>query len=256
MTPKPTYDLEDARKQWSSPPFDDVGYIPSNTYLSKTKDEILQFVKQFEETRYNLNGWRNTDNKWRAYLGLDDTKNKHVLDYGSGLGIESLQFLKSGNKVSIADISKDNLDAAEHIIKNCGFEIENKIFIKEESPFFETEKIDVFYSNDVLNHTPQIREILQRVHEILKDDGEVRLMLYSDKAWTLNTKSDLPDITEDVATNIHFEKFVKSMDGVGKYADWYNKEKIEYITRGLFVVNFYEYICTNDIYCVAKLTKR
>lgn len=255
------YNFDNQVFEWSSPPVDDIGYIPSKEILNKSKKYIKKFVSDFENTRYSLSGWRNKENKWREYLGLDNTYGKNIIDFGCGYGIESLQFLKNGNKVSIADISEDNLNAVEKIINTMGYDIYKKIKVYNDYPFFEyDEKIDIFYSNGVLHHTPKIAEILQRVSEILKREGEIRLMLYSEKSYLLYADSILPPIEEDIRQSKYFDKFVKAMDNVGNYADWYSKGKIEYlltrinkdIENKLRLVS-YKYICNNDRYCVVVL---
>lgn len=252
--------------EWSNPPVDDIGYIPSNDIFYKSEEYIKKFVSDFENTRYSLSGWRNKENKWREYLGLDNTYNKNIIDFGCGYGIEALQFLKKGNKVSIADISENNLNAAEKIIKTMGYNVNNKIKVSNEYPFFEyNEKIDIFYSNGVLHHTPKIAEILSRASEILKEEGEIRLMLYSDKSYTILADSKLPRIEDDIRKSKYFNKFVRAMDGVGAYADWYNKDKVEYIINKVNKINesnkmdkrirldSYKYICDADKYCVVIL---
>lgn len=256
-----SYNFQKQIAEWSSPPVDDIGYIPSKEILNKSKKIIKEFVREFENTRYSLSGWRNKGNKWRKYLGLDDTYGKNIIDFGCGYGIEALQFLKNGNKVSIADISEDNLNASEKIIKTMGYNIFNKIKVSNEFPFFEYNgKIDIFYSNGVLHHTPKIAEILSRVSKILKEDGEIRLMLYSEKAYTIYADSKLPPIEEDIRESKYFDKFVKAMDNVGSYADWYSEDKIKYLldkinkmSENQLKLVSYKYICDNDRYCVVIL---
>ena len=258
------YDFNKAINGWSNPPVDDIGYLPSKEILNKDYNYIKEFVNKFENTRYSLDGWRNENNKWRDYLGLDNTNNKHIIDFGCGYGIEALQFLKKGNKVSIADISQDNLNAAEKIINVMGYKIEQKILVSNDYPFFSSNKVDIFYSNGVLHHTPKIIEILSRATDILNDNGEIRLMLYSDKAWTIKTNSKLPSIYEDVRLNENFNLFVKRMDGVGKYANWFNEEKIQYliskineklVNKTKLILDSYKYICKEDIYCVVIIKR-
>ena len=48
------------------------------------------------------------------------------------------------------DISEDNLNAAEKIIKTMGYNIDKKIKVSNDYPSFEYDgKIDIFYSNGV-----------------------------------------------------------------------------------------------------------
>jgi 2-polyprenyl-3-methyl-5-hydroxy-6-metoxy-1,4-benzoquinol methylase len=199
----------------------------------------MDLVKNFEHVRYT--GWRNYGNLWREKLGLDSTHEKHVLDFGCGVGIEALQFAKAGNSVSLYDISKSNIELATRILWLHGYSpktvMTSNMPVPDLSPFGE---IDVFYANGVLHHTPAIREILEQAHNVLSKDGEVRLMLYSDVAWKKYGECDQ-------------EKFVRMMDQVGHYADWYTSEKLQNTVDGFFSVNSFDYITDDDRYCVAIL---
>ncbi len=186
-------------------------------------------------------------------LGLDTTTGSTIVDYGCGFGLESLQFLKKGNKVYLADILLSNLDAAEYIITTMGYTVEDKLLIKNQYPFIDHKNIDIFYSNGVLHHTPEMPSIVKRAFEVLPKDGEVRLMLYSDVAWTVKTKTEIPAINFSIEEHPEFNKFVRAMDGVGKYADWYNKEKLEYKLKGICKIKKFDYITKGNLFCVAIL---
>src|SRR5262245_5608855 len=101
----PTF--EQRARAWSSPPVDDIGYIPSEQLLKMSTEELAEMVQAMELNRYG--GWRNWENRWYHFLGLDSTHDKYVLDYGCGVGIEALQYARAGNDVVLADISRDNV---------------------------------------------------------------------------------------------------------------------------------------------------
>lgn len=54
-------------------------------------------------------------------------------------------------------------------------------------------------------------------------------MLYSEKSYLLYIDSILPSIEEYIRQSKYFDKFVKAIDNVGNYEDWYSKGKIEYL---------------------------
>ena len=88
--------------------------------------------------------------------------------------------------------------------------------------------------------------------------GEARLMLYSDRAWT-NRFDSPPDPTIDVREDSKFRAFVRSMDGTGLYANWFNEEKLKGVVGGIYTVASFRYICggadpiLDDQYSVAVL---
>lgn len=165
-----------------------------------------------------------------------------MLDYGCGFGIEALQFAKAGNKVSLADLSQEGIDLATRILGLYGFKPERTFVVQENSPFIEAdgkEKFDVFYSNGVIHHIPNAVEVISRAFELLNDDGEVRLMLYSDKGRDIAEKRG--------------EDFVRFFDDVGAYADWYDREKIERMFGDK--ISSFDYITPDERYLTVTIKK-
>ncbi len=227
---------------WQCIPVDGIGYLDSEEFLGWNDNRIRAFIRDFEATRYG--GWRNAGNLWRSTLGLDTTHGKRIMDFGCGYGIEALQFCKSGNEVVLSDIHPGNVKAAEKVLRVSGYEPA------------EPGKVDIFYSNGVLHHTPLIREILEEAVENLNDGGEIRLLLYSDKAWIIKTGTDLPPIKADVTKHPAFPIYVKAMDAVGEYSDWYTKEKLEMRVGDFLDVLDFTYITPNGMYATTHLRPR
>jgi SAM-dependent methyltransferase len=227
---------------WKAIPVDGVGYVDSAEFLTWNDTRVRAFIREFEATRYG--DWRNAGNLWRSTLGLDTTHGKRILDYGCGFGIEALQFCKSGNEVVLSDIHLTNVEAAKRVLRISGYEPA------------EPGKVDIFYSNGVLHHTPHIREILKEAVKNLNPGGEIRLLLYSDRAWTIKTGSVLPPIEADVTEHPCFPVYVRAMDAVGEYADWYNREKLEMRVGDFLEVLDFNYITPNGIYATTHLRPR
>jgi SAM-dependent methyltransferase len=255
-----SYSFQDATREWARVPVDNIAYADPNQLKSMPDDQFKELAKRFEENRYSLTGWRNHQNKWREYLGLDNTTNKTVLDFGCGFGMESLQFVKAGNRVILADINRSSLETATKCLGVHGFKPLQAVLVTGEEPFFDLAdqnfSCDIFYSNGVLHHTPKFRDILKRACKNLTDDGEIRLMLYSDVGWVIATDEQLPEVHEDVSKHPQFWRFVRFFDEVGTYADWYNREKLEHVVGDFLKVEFCEYITNDDRYLVCVLKKK
>jgi hypothetical protein len=213
-------------------------------------------MDKFISVRNDRNGWRNYQNRWRSGL-TDNTTGKTILDYGAGFGIEAREFLlQKDNKVLLADVHEDNMRAAEKVLNLYELKSNGHVLAKFDAPFFtlpeSTPKIDIFYSNGVLHHSSKFRDILLRACDVLSDDGEIRLMLYSDVAWTAKTGEAV-----DICTPIHeqkgFDRFVREMDQVGEYADYFNRAKMENTVGDFLSIEFCDYICSDNLFIVFVL---
>jgi hypothetical protein len=116
-----------------------------------------------------------------------------------------------------------------------------------EAPDQELPRADIFYSNGVLHHTPDAASVLRSASQSCT---EARLMLYSDRAWRHHTNSEPPaDVTGDPG----FERYVRAMDAVGDYADWWSPEKLAQAVEGFWRVERFEYLPPHGHYLTAAL---
>jgi SAM-dependent methyltransferase len=236
---------------WSAPPVDDVGYMESASLLQYPDDQLRVLVDQMRATRYG--GWRNHDGKWRDVMGLDSTTGLDVLDFGCGVGVESLELALVGNQVTVADISESNLALACRVLGLYGCEPVARLLVTDTYPFIQDGAYDVFYCNGVLHHVRWPEQVMGRAHELLRPGGEARLMVYSDRGWRNYIGTEPPT---DTASDPHFQQFVRTFDQVGSYADWYDEEKLTRMFGDLFTVDRFSYLTDNDRYCAAVLTRK
>lgn len=238
---------------WSSPPVDDVGYFPSSQLVQMPEGEFRTLVDTMRQTRYN--GWRNHDNKWRDVMGLDSLQNKDIIDFGCGMSVDSLELALAGNRVSLADLSESNLALGTRVLGLYDLYPAGTYLVSDEIPYLSApnNSFDVFYCNGVLHHVRWPRDIMERAHDLLRDGGEVRLMVYSDRGWRNYIGTEPPVDTEK---DPNFNSFVRVFDQVGSYADWYNREKLDRMFGDLFEITRFEYITDNDRYLAAVLRKR
>lgn len=216
------------KKAWASPPVDDIGYLPAADLLAMDDHEFCSVMRKMEENRYG--GWRNLRNRWIDSLRIDDTHDKRVLDYGCGVGVEALQFAPT-NRVWVADIAPGNLKVAKRLFALSDYELEGAFLIREKPPFTsETAAddgrryFDVIHCSGVLHHIVDPIPVVKEMARWLVTGGELRLMLYSDKAWLAATGEYPPP--EDVTDHPLREKFVRQWDAVGDWADWYNQQRL------------------------------
>lgn len=216
--------FETRKRQWSAPPVDDIGYLPSEELLGWDDETLLDVINRMAESRYG--GWRNWEMNWRVVLGLDRTHDKDVLDYGCGVGLEALQYAKKNNRVWIADIAESNLALADRVLRLCGARAEGMFLVKETLPDIPHESFDIVHCAGVLHHIPEPRPVVEAMAGWLRPEGELRLMVYSDEAWRIATGTEPPQ-THATSADPNFRLYWQHWDPIGGYAEWYDRERLE-----------------------------
>ena len=242
-------------KQWSSPPVDDIGYIPAADLLAMDDDQFLYVIEQAVQNRYG--GWRNHKENWTNLLTRwDTTKGKRILDYGCGIGLEGLCLARK-NTVFCADISEGNLAVAERAFVLSGHDAPALFPIQEKPPFISEPpgELDIILCLGVLHHIPDPVPVVEQMHGWLKPGGELRLMVYSDKAWEIATDT-LPPLNILVESDPGFTAFWQHWDAVGGYADWYDEHRIDDRFGEWFDLAECRYVTANREYLGAVLVAR
>lgn len=247
-----TYSFAAQKEAWANPPVDDIGYISSQTLLDMPDEDFLQLIAKAEKNRYS--GWRNWRGRWREVLGLDPTFGMNVTDYGCGIGIESLQYARNGNIVTAADITNYNVRVAKRTLALNGYKPAALSIIKEGEPLILPHKVDIVHCCGVLHHIPDAVQVVKWwAQYLLAPGGEVRLMLYSDKAWVISTGTEPPLQVEGHPKAF---QFARAWDGVGNYADWYDAERLEKRFGRWFILEKYEDLTVQGAYVGAVMRRR
>jgi len=215
------------RKAWSSPPVDDIGYLPAKDMLAMSDEAFSELMLQFWNNRYG--GWRNWKGKWVETFGLWEggIRDKRVLDYGCGVGMEGAQYASLRNTVWLADVSADNIAVAKRLFGLYGKQPEGTLLIKgEKAPlsWVPPDPFDVIHCCGVLHHIPDPVPLVQAMAGWLTAGGRLNLMVYSDMAWRIAVGTDPPP---DVTADPRFDDFWTRWDPIGGYADWYNRARLE-----------------------------
>lgn len=253
------YDFDLHRREWQKVPIDGVGYFDTAEMLQWEDARLRAVVEGLERTRYDTDGWRNAGNKWRTTLGLDTTHGKHVVDFGCGTGVEALQFAKAGNSVSVVDINESSWRLAHRVLNLWGHECTGALadgrrpYVIGPNARYVAD-VDVFFASGVVHHFPYAADLLRYVVEtLLAPGGEIRLLLYSDKLWTQSTGAALPPVDQPIETHPCFQLFYSSHDPCGRYADWYNRDKLEHRFGDFLNVDEVSYVSSNDAFVVTTM---
>ena len=243
------------QKQWSSPPVDDIGYIPAADLLAMDDQQFGAVIQKAVTNRYT--GWRNHKENWTNLLTQwDRTRGKRILDYGCGIGLEGL-ILARKNTVFCADISEGNLAVAERAFVLNGHDAPALFPIREKPPFIEEPpgELDIILCLGVLHHIPDPAPVVEAMHGWLKPGGELRLMVYSDEAWRIATGT-APPLKGCVEDAYEFVTYWQHWDAVGGYADWYCDWKLEREFGEWFTLRECRYVTAGREYLGAVLVKR
>lgn len=114
--------------------------------------------------------------EFRRWAGRD------VLEIGCGLGTDTINFARAGARVVATDVSDRSLELAEQRASVCG--VSSHIdFLRVDAEEFTLMgryvwEFDLVYAFGVIHHSPHPERILDQAAQLLKPDGELRVMIY------------------------------------------------------------------------------
>lgn len=164
------------RKFWGTRP---CGLIHSDEPV-----ESSAFFQETEEHRFKIH----TD--WdqpflKDAIGFSEHTGKFMLEVGSGIGVDSLEWIRAGNRVISLDFNFPSCCLTRARIADDGAEGAYLNGDAENLPF-PSASFDLIYSFGVLHHTPGTEKAVREVYRCLKPGGQAIIMLYykwSAKVW-------------------------------------------------------------------------
>lgn len=246
--------IYERREAWRRIPLDDAGYFDAGELMLLEDSVLYQMTQGLENRRYR--GWRNANNMWREYLGMDSITGKRVLDYGCGLGLDALQYARNGNEVAIADQNEETVHLASRIMRLQGYPPYAQMVIDPAGPSYldlGEGQLDLIVMSGVIHHIEDPRPVLEAMHEWLAPGGEVRVMAYTDIAWRSAALGEPP---EDVHDHPDREKYVSHWNEVGDWADWYNGPRLASVAAPWFRLQNWVYIAGHGQYGIGILERQ
>lgn len=166
--------IEDVRKFWSARPCN-IGH----SQVSIGEDPLL-FSRQVTERKYFV------EPHIPGFAQFERWKEKQVLEIGSGIGTDALEFAAHGAYVTACDVSSVSVEIARkraraethRLIGGLRFSVGNG----ESSQLFPG-FYDLVYSFGALHHTPRPDLALRCARQSIKSSGELRIMVYNRLSW-------------------------------------------------------------------------
>lgn len=112
------------------------------------------------------------------FARFDEAAGKDVLEIGTGMGADHLEWAKSGPRtLTGVDLTERAVEHTTRRLTLYGFEPSVRTADAERLPFAD-ESFDIVYSWGVLHHTPDTPRAIDEVWRVLRPGGSARVMVY------------------------------------------------------------------------------
>jgi 2-polyprenyl-3-methyl-5-hydroxy-6-metoxy-1,4-benzoquinol methylase len=111
---------------------------------------------------------------------------KDVLEIGCGIGTDTLNFARSGARVTVAELSDESMRVAEQRADVFGVSDRVNFYngnAEELTSFVPIEPKDLVYSFGVIHHSPHPERILEQVERYVRQGSTLKLMVYNRRSW-------------------------------------------------------------------------
>lgn len=157
---------------------------PCNSKGSSKKINSREYFDEIEERRYRV------EPHILNFADFQAWNKKDVLEIGTGIGTDSINFVRNGANFVGIELSDKSLDICKERFKLYNLEgnlihgnCENLIDVLKKNNI--NKKFDLVYSFGVIHHTEDPQKIIDQIKFVLKPEGEARIMLYSKYSFKL-----------------------------------------------------------------------
>jgi SAM-dependent methyltransferase len=173
---------------------------PCNIKHSSKSEDTVEFFDEIAKKKYT------SEYHISDFIDSGRWKNMKVLDLGSGIGTNAIQFAKAGANVTCIDLTERGISLCKknfdlHDLSGSFYQgnIEELDTIL---PADQLNSFDLIWSFGVIHHTPNPKKAFEQLSKFLKESGEFRCMLYSkisyklfwlmhENKWSFNNSSSL-----------------------------------------------------------------
>jgi len=207
--------------------YESVQFLQSGEYTSKSFEEVNNRVYNNPAVmEYYMHGLLLSQFLWTHHYDIllyfnsiiEKYKGgiKNYLEVGGGHGLyisEAIKIIGDQAKFQVVDISESSLNIAKRMIANDKIEYTHSDVFE----FFPTQKYDFITMGEVLEHVEDPVKLLQKLHELVADDGKVLITTPTnapaiDHIYLFRNAEDIRNVIRKAGFNIHEEKCIYSED--------------------------------------------
>jgi len=151
---------------------------PCNIRHGTAEIGTKEYFDQVENRRYMV------EPHIPRFADFEKWKGKSVLEIGTGIGTDTINFMRAGADVISIDLSEESVKLAKKRAEVFGFDPE-KILLANAEDFQFSRTFDLVYSFGVIHHTPNPKAVIERIAQHQEPGQELRIMLYSKISYKL-----------------------------------------------------------------------
>jgi len=160
---------DEVQNQWNNNPC-------GSQYVKDAQAHTLDWYLEAERYRYGEYApWMHETMEFARHSG------EQVLEIGAGLGTDLAQFALHGAHVTDLDLSAGHLAHAQENFRLRGLKGRFIHFDAERIPF-DDESFDLVYSNGVIHHTPNTKQVVDEIYRVLRPGGKAIVMVYAENS--------------------------------------------------------------------------
>lgn len=154
---------------------------PCNIKHSTKPKNSLEYFEEVESRKYFV------EPHIKLFAEFEKWKGKKVLEIGCGIGTEAINFARNGADLTIIELSDASLEITKKRFEAYGLKANFVLGNAENIDILLNDgiKFDLIWSFGVIHHSPNPDIILKKCKNFLKDDGELRIMVYSKISYKL-----------------------------------------------------------------------
>jgi SAM-dependent methyltransferase len=151
---------------------------PCNVKHSLAESGTEQYWNEISERRYFV------EPHLRDFAGFHQWRGKRVLEVGSGIGSDAVEFVRHGAEYVGIDLSAESVAMSRQRFDLFGLEGEfHNMDAADTEAMAALGRFDLVYSCGVLHHYPDMTTCLDNIHTALEDTGEFRMLVYAKNSW-------------------------------------------------------------------------